>query len=198
MSEELTVLCDMDQVLAEFRGSLVQQMEDEGLLQPGEITLEEIVTDKASDSLPSGLKGDIDRIVTTPGFFAELELVEGAEDGLRGLHEGLQELGMPLKICSKPYKPIRDQCIIEKKHFLDEHWGDLRLSTTAVFPQDKTIIDGLMIIDDSSGVANGARIPTWKHVVFDAPHNRRINTGYRVHGWDELDSMLEIAEDLAS
>merc|ERR1711924_319884 len=53
----------------------------------------------------------------------------------------------------------------------------------AGLPSDKTLVRGDLLIDDKPRVGGQERLPSWEHVVFDAPYNRDTAHKLRLGDW---------------
>ena len=52
-----------------------------------------------------------------------------------------------------------------------------------VLTSDKTLVRGDLLIDDKPQVSGQERLPSWEHVVFDAPYNRGTAHNLRLGSW---------------
>jgi len=174
------VLIDMDGVLADFEGRVV-----EGLAQRGYEPLEPSrrVSFKMGDDYPERVRSTIYEICRSPGFFRSLKPIEGA---VESVHE-IEAAGYHVAICTSPLtsSPTGMQ---EKHEWASEHLGD-EYRSRIVITKDKTLVHGRWLIDDRPEV-EGMHQPSWEHILFDQPYNRTDATRRRLDSWSKWRSVL--------
>jgi 5'-nucleotidase len=118
-----------------------------------------------------------------PGFYAELEPVEGAA---AALHE-MVEAGYDVAICTSPWLS-NPTCVQDKLDWAELHigagWADKTIIT-----KDKTRVRGHILIDDKPTVT-GAVAPEWRHVFFTQAYNAALQ-GPRISTWAEWRGVVE-------
>ena len=177
----MKVLVDMDGVLADFEGYLIQRWEQ---LYPDsyKIRPEERKHFYISRQLPKEWRPKLYQIMYAREFFASLPPIPGGKEALNEM----RALGWQVHICSSPLIENRTGAS-EKFAWVEEHlgrdWvGDLILTS------DKTLVRGDVLIDDRPEL-NGVETPTWEHVLYDQVYNRRVK-GKRRLTWENWKEVL--------
>jgi 5'-nucleotidase len=130
-------------------------------------------------------KAAVSDVMQMPGFYRDLEPVEGA---VHALHEMLN-LGIEVFLCSTPSLD-NPTCASDKLAWLDEHFGR-EITKRTILTQDKTLVQGDVLIDDKPKIS-GHLTPSWKHVIFDRAYNQGV-PGPRLTGWAQWRDVLELA-----
>jgi Uncharacterized protein conserved in bacteria len=150
--------------------------------------------EQRSFDLKAGLDDDerriIDDVMATPGFYADLEPIDGA---IEGLHH-LVALGHDVRICTSPWVS-NPTCASDKLNWVGKHLGQEWMKRT-IITFDKTITRGDFLIDDKPQVT-GSMKPEWEHVLFDQPYNQSVTNGqYRIMDWSVVEvEMVEYYMD---
>lgn len=178
------VLVDMDGVLADY---------DSGVLK--------IISERHPDIIHPGVRknfyinddfgqhSDLVKLISDEeGFFLSLDLAPGAIEGW----QRLIDMGYHPVICSSP-KLTNPYCVQEKLEWLRRHFVPIfgeNVIDEAIITRNKHEFDGIVLIDDRPEVLN-AEQAAWRHVVFDMPYNRHINSP-RLNGWtdENLNNLL--------
>lgn len=94
--------------------------------------------------------------------------------------------------CIMALSRMYDVFFVTTPHLKNRHCMDQKIQTiekyfpgmgkNVVLSQDKTLIDGIVLIDDKP-VPNGKFVPTWEHVVFSQPYNQDVRDKYRLNDW---------------
>ncbi|TLV04057.1 5'(3')-deoxyribonucleotidase [Dyadobacter luticola] len=127
--------------------------------------------------------GKINKIIDSPGFFADIQVKEGAEETVYQLSK-YYELFIATACMEFPTS-FNDKFNWLKKYFPFIPW------TNIVFCGYKSIINSDYLIDDH--VRNLAAFKG-KGILFSAPHNLKDKTFKRVSSWKEVsDLFLPIA-----
>jgi len=120
--------------------------------------------------------GIVRRVMDTPGFYANLPLVEGAAEALNAMLDD----GHDVMLCSSPWT-TNPTCASDKydwaERMLGVGWAD-----RVILTKDKTLVRGDILIDDKPSIA-GRMEPTWRHILFDAPYNRTVTHLPRLSQW---------------
>lgn len=191
-----TVLVDMDGVLADFdtafHETVREQYPDIQMLDP----LPDPPSFYASQQYSGEHQRDLRSISNAEHFFARLPVMPGALEGW----QRIMDEGFRPQICSSPIKsnPYSEQ---EKLGWLEEHLAPvfgLWVVETAIITSEKFRYSGVALIDDRPDMPN-ADVARWKHVVFDQPCNRHVETDLRLLGWSDanLGSILRKTVRLA-
>ena len=135
-SNPLTVLVDMDGILADAMGKYLARYNEERCLRNNPATVADITTWDISKALP----GATEECFSERGFFSDLEPIVGSLEAMREIHG----MGHEVIICSSPGGP---SSAMEKLEWLAKHlpWLDRR---AAILCHRKHLIAGDVLIDD--------------------------------------------------
>jgi 5'-nucleotidase len=92
--------------------------------------------------------------------------------------------GHDVRICTSPLSGARF-CAAEKIQWVHDRLGP-EWERRVIITKDKTLVRGDVLIDDKPEVT-GALVPTWEHLVFEAPYNIGA-AGWRINwgNWSEV------------
>jgi len=176
---ESIVLVDMDGVMADFDGKVLQDLED---LYPHVPIPHPRNSFYIDDDMAPEHKPIVREIISKPGFFTQLGVIEGTHQGW----ELLLDAGYTPQICSAPLRKNptceQDKLAWLEEHFVPQfgHW----VIDTAIITKDKASCSGLAIIEDRPEIKDAHRAE-WKHVVFDRTYNQFAQSPYRLDGWKD-------------
>lgn len=117
----------------------------------------------------------IDEIMSTPGFYAELEPIDGGKAAL----EGMKLLGYEVYLVTSPWLS-NPTCASDKLNWIQQHLGRYWAERT-IITSHKYMVDVQLLIDDKPEIKNADQA-RWTQVVFDQPYNRHV-AGPRLNGW---------------
>lgn len=177
------ILVDMDDVLADFESRFLENWRKKFPRHPY-VPLEERETFYLEDSYPNGLKKEVESIFSAPGFFENLNIISGAKEALAKM----EALGHQVLICTSPVSRY-ENCILEKYHWVSKNLG-YEWTRKVIMTKDKTLVFGDILIDDKPEHI-GLLKPAWKHVLFDAPHNKKVKSDLRIT-WKNWEKILNI------
>lgn len=188
----LPILLDQDGVLADFVTGLYRVLERElssshFLALPDPHNLKRFYIDECVDTgdpdLDAYLKHQVQKAVNTPNLFADLPLIPGAAFYAKQLEAQAKTHGFDVIVCTAPHVE-NSTCHSDKAKWLFEHFG-LSWCKNAVMTHDKTLVQGIVLLDDKPNVVGRVK-PTWEHLVFDTPYNRtQHDSRVRIDGWSE-------------
>lgn len=162
----------MDGVLADFERAVLDAFQQRypGMLF---IPLEQRTKFYIHEDYPPEAREFLEHIYHAEQFYAELAPIPGAIEGFNDLSQKHD-----VYICTSPLlqNPF---CILEKFEWVREHLGEKWTERTLVV-KDKTLIRADYLIDDKPEV-RGADEPSWQHVLFDQPYNRRCTKRPRMN-----------------
>lgn len=179
----MVILLDQDNVLAGFDGAVYDEWQrryPEDPLRPIESRKEFYI----DHDHPDHLRPRIEAIYRAPGFFANLQPVEGSQQAVADLIE----LGVRVTVCTAPL--VGYPTCLQEKHDWIERWFGSDLAARMIITRDKTLVRGDILIDDKPAVT-GALDPVWEHVIFDQPYNRGVN-GQRRLTWGNWRTVLNL------
>lgn len=180
-----TVLVDMDGVLADFDGLVLERL-------PRSIARVARMNFYIAQDYPEH-KEHVREITSHPDFFKQLPLIDGALDGW----ERLLDLGYDPRICSAPLSDntfsVEGKLTWLRQSFVPK-FGEAVVSR-AIFDKQKYKYNGRVLIDDRPDVDTGNGQATWRHVVFNRPYNQDSQAELRLMDWydTELEPILERA-----
>lgn len=159
----MLVLVDQDGVLADFdagvNAALAKRHPHLRIIEPASRR-----SFRLRDDYPGKYLEEIKEIQASPGFILGLAPMPGALDAM---HDMLAA-GHDVRICTAPLTRFTN-CVGEKFQWVHDHLGPAWVQRV-VLTMDKTLVRGDVLLDDCPEVI-GALVPTWEHVVFDAPYN---------------------------
>jgi 5'-nucleotidase len=179
----IVVLVDQDGVLADFDGEFLRRWRDNNP-EYAFLPLSERSNFYIYQDYPNELMQEVELIYNSPGFIASLPPIPG---GLESIIE-MKKAGYNVKICTAQI-PGNHVCLIEKQDWIARNLGEKWLEDL-IISNDKTLIYGDILIDDKPEI-KGMRIPTWEHVVFDAPYNRYVQGKRRLSGWQDWNLLFK-------
>lgn len=143
----------------------------------------EVTKWNTENHFPRAYRTQIEALALRAGFFFDLEPIPGAIEAMNAMLEA----GHDVRICTAP-KKIFDNCVAEKFAWVKKHLGQ-RFVERIIMTRDKTLVHGDILIDDKPSIS-GERTPTWKHVLYDQPYNRNINSPRCT--WANYQEVLEL------
>lgn len=177
----MRVLLDCDGVLANFVGgwlALINAARGTSFT-PDDVTDWDIC---ASIGIPDGERGAAKRLLAEcPGFAGQLEVLPGAQDGVRRLQQIAEVFIVTSPWGSHPtWTHDRDAWL--RKHF------DIRTSHI-IHTGAKQVCVGNFLVDDKTDMCETWRMahPNGLAVQWQTPHNRRDGwAGASTNSWDDL------------
>ena len=181
----MLILLDQDGVLADFESAFRDAWNRRYGAQMPALGPSERKSFHLRDDYPLGLRDAVRSIYEGPGFYRDLPPIPGALDGARAMLEEDHDV----RICTSPLTFWRN-CVPEKYEWVERHLGSEFLPRLIV-TKDKTLVRGHVLVDDNPRV-DGAEMPMWRHVIFDAPYNRSV-CGPRMtwNNWQETIRCVE-------
>lgn len=181
-TDKKIILIDMDGVLADAEASFLAEYRKKF---PNHFYLP--IEEKAfyiGHDYPPELKNDVHSIYQAEGFFLNLPLIPGAKEAL----EEMLAMGHDVRIATSPLLRYK-HCVLEKYKWVHNNLG-FEWTRRIILSKDKTLIHGDVLIDDKPE-HEGERIPSWEHILYDAPYNRHLNNKKRLT-WDNWNEVLEL------
>lgn len=177
----LTVLVDMDGVLADFDARVCEVFRER---YPDEKQVEMdsrehfYMSENFREQLGKSAGERAKAIPLQEGFFLALAPIAGALDALRAMdaHPRLNVM-----LCTSPLSTYT-YVLFEKFAWVEKHLGKAWISKI-VLTKDKTVVAGRCLIDDRPHVGGSVSVPAWEHVLFDQPYNRDVPGKRRLKGW---------------
>jgi 5'(3')-deoxyribonucleotidase len=166
------VAIDMDEVLVDIVPKLLRAYN--GAF--GErVTRESLAGRPLEDVVPADRRAAIEDLVLEPSFFADLDPMPGGIETVRALTERYEvfiasaAMEVPTSLAAKFAWLQTHVPFVEASHL--------------VFCGDKSIVDADFLIDDT---ARHFRRFRGTGILFDAPHNRRVEGYVRARDWDHV------------
>lgn len=175
------ILVDQDGVLANYLARFIEVWRSEHpekILVPFERSLEHDI----EKNYPPEYRDIIDEIVVREGFFGSFAPIDGAKEAL----ETMLALGHDVRICTAP-KRDHTFCVPEKLAWIDKYLGR-KWAERTIITRDKTLVHGDILIDDKPNITGVVSRPSWEHVFYDQPYNRRF--GQRRLNWSNYKEVL--------
>jgi 5'-nucleotidase len=188
--EVLTVLVDMDGVLADFDAEIETRISG----RYAHIPLAETRANfYIADDYPEHT-ALVRALSREQGFFDALPLVDGALEGW----QRIIDLGFHPQICSSPIRS-NPHSGPEKLQWLARHFVPVfgrYVVEQAIITHEKHLFDGIALVDDRPTLPD-ERLAVWQHILFDRPYNQGGDK-LRIHGWDDpvLGEQLQKAKEL--
>lgn len=184
--EDVTILVDLDGVAADFERQRYELLLARGLpaLPPAEVI--DFYGGASYGKFGKKAVKDIRDILTEPGFFLNMEPMEGAVDALNEL----RARGFDVLICSKPLDE-HPNCTQEKKGWVERVLGEW-WRKRAIIIGEKARVRADFLIDDRPdlrdySIGRGEPVPMWKHVLFRQPWNHASTThDHEMRDWSDL------------
>ncbi|WP_031527059.1 5' nucleotidase, NT5C type [Dyadobacter crusticola] len=172
----LRLTLDMDDVLADTHEKLISIiLNDFDTI----LTAEQLRSKALRELLHPKQLTKLNKIIDTPGFFADIKVMEGAQETVYKLSK-YYELFVATACMEFPTS-FRDKFDWLKKHFSFIPW------TNIVFCGYKSIIHSDYLIDDH--VRNLAAFQG-QGILFTAPHNLKEKGYKRVSDWNEVSELF--------
>lgn len=190
--EKPIVLVDVDGVLADFDGAVVNQLKELGMETPDPALRDH---HNILSAYPENYRDVIQDIIHSHDFFNN---IEPYDDALIGW-ERLLSLDYNPMICTSPI-PNHQRSIEAKREWIRDrlvpHFG-ANVLNLAQITLDKHLVYGDILIDDRPTIKH-AETAHWRHVLFDRQYNRHIVTHLRLRGWTDarMKDILQQAEEL--
>jgi 5'(3')-deoxyribonucleotidase/uncharacterized protein with PQ loop repeat len=172
----LRIAIDMDEVIADFRSKHVRAYNE---AFGASLTVGDLAGRPLEDVVPANHAEAARQMVLEPGFFADLDEVEGSREAVRELAERY-EVFIATAAMEVPTS------FADKYAWLRRHFPFIPPSHI-VFCGDKGVLDADVLIDDTSRHFDHFR---GTPVLFSAPHNREVTGFRRVEGWDDVRRMF--------
>jgi 5'-nucleotidase len=178
------VLVDMDGVLANFELACQQCWRrlypDLPFIELEERTTHDIKQQYAT--LGENYGNKMRDIIHSNGFYATLEVMNGAKEGL----DRLKQSGYEVFICTAQARNTK--CAPEKAEWVNRHLGSEWVERM-IITRDKTMVRGDILIDDKP-VITGLYSPCFTHIIYDQPYNRLVDSGRPRLTWSCSDAVV--------
>jgi 5'(3')-deoxyribonucleotidase/uncharacterized protein with PQ loop repeat len=171
-SRRVRIAIDMDEVIAD---SLGKHLRIYNQAFGAELTRADLVGRSLEEAVPASQAEAAEKLVATPGFFRDLELIEGSREVVLRLAERY-EVFIATAAMEVPAS------FADKYAWLREHFPFIPTSHL-VFCGDKGVLDVDYLVDDTS--RHFARFQGTP-ILFSAPHNRGEVRFRRVENWAEM------------
>lgn len=121
-------------------------------------------------------------IYESQGFFPSLPPMPGALEALLDM-----SVNHDVILCSSNHRSeLTDKYYVgEKYEWVERNLGPDWVKRLVLI--DKTVLRGDVLIDDNASITGLIKTPSWKHVLYDSPVNRRT-TKHRLN-WDPDDKL---------
>jgi 5'-nucleotidase len=142
------------------------------------------------DMVPERLEQRAIDLCNHPLLFEQAKPITGAIEGVLELERKARSYGFDTYICSAP-SASNKKSYADKASWVERYLGSSWVQRL-VLTQDKTLCDGLILIDDKPDPL-GTRVSSWKHVIFDQPYNRQQVDKHVMLDWSSksIDDVLD-------
>ena len=177
----MIILVDMDNTIADFEGHFIDLWKEKYPHIP-HVPREERRHFYQRYDYPHEHHRKITSLILTPGFFCDLEPIEG---GLEALHE-MKALGHSVYLCTSSFFNY-EECVRCKYQWVKKHLGQ-QWQSKVILTADKTLVKGDVLIDDRPEL-KGNFTPTWEYILYDQPYNRMVKDWRRLN-WGNWKTVL--------
>lgn len=177
------ILIDMDGVLADWGGNYSRHLDERGAHESIRRHQQQQSFD-LFEGVDTSYHGLIHEIMDHPGFYAELEPMDGAAQAL----DDMLRSGHYPFIVTSPW-PSNPTCASDKLDWAERHIGKGWAKRT-IITSDKTLVIGDYLIDDKPRITGHWSKPFWRHVLFDQPYNKTVDQPRMTH-WSQWREFIE-------
>lgn len=170
------ICIDQDDVLANTHAKMVQLYLASGAPR---YQLAELQENSFQELLEEHERKAITEQIFAPGFFADLDVMPGAQEAIVALQEKY-DVFVATAAMEFP-NSFREKYDWLARHFPTIHWKNI------IFLGDKSILGADYLIDD---MPYNLHTFTGKGLLFDALHNRDEKAFHRVMGWTDVTDLL--------
>lgn len=172
------ILVDMDNTLVdfdlEFGKRWVEKFPSDTL---------DIITNRQhfelEQNFPKHLMPAAIEIMSEPGFFISFLPKPGAIEAMKEM----EAAGLQIFICTAPLPYQYETCVAEKYAWIRKWLGEDWLKKI-IITRDKSMVKGVVLIDDKPKVIGRCDNPEWTHIIFEQPYNKNIE-GKRLSSWKD-------------
>ncbi len=182
-----TVLFDLDNSIMDFGGRLEEIFAKEfpfvKFPLPHERTtlyVDEQIKDPEHRRL-------VPMVVARKGFFLDMLPIPGAIEAVRKI-SSLKNVN--LVVCTSPLKIVGWS--VEEKYESVTRWLGSEYAEKMIVTRDKTLVSGLVLVDDNPKIEGANPSPTWKQVTVRQPYN--LNCGLETIHFDSYDGYKDFYE----
>jgi 5'-nucleotidase len=173
---KLRLAIDMDEVLVDTLG---KQLRIYNRQYGTQVTTAQLDGLELADIVPGEHKDWVLRMLHEPGFFADLQPIDGALETMERL---CRDHTVYIASAATEF-PTSFQ---DKMAWLARHFPSIP-THRIIFCGEKSILNVDYLLDDTPSHFEGLR---GKGLLFDAPHNRREDRCHRVYGWKEVEQAI--------
>ncbi len=184
----MRIIVDQDEVLAHWVSRIIQWYnEDHGTSHVRDHIKEYFAMEKVLG--PNG-KEYIKECLKEPDLYSSLDIVDGAVDGMRQLHDDGHDIIIATALPADGSIGYHGKIEWMRRVM---PWFDLK---NFVAIQRKYLLNGDILVDDAPHNIDSWTATDRPAIIFDAPWNREManTTAHRAVGWDDV---VEIITDLA-
>jgi len=180
----MIILVDMDDTIEQLLKTWIDRANERF---GRHVTLDEVTDWNVAAPFPGIEKQEIYHLTYEPGFWSSIEPMPGASEALKHFMDEGHEVYIVTATEIEHVEEKMKKLLFRYFPFLD--WGQVIITCR------KQLIRGDVLIDDGIHNLEGGQ---YKKILFSAPHNRgydaEANGMIRVHGWDEVVSIIDNME----
>lgn len=181
-TEKLIILVDMDNTICDLDGALISALSQlsQATPAPGPVVdWQALIRQRSHFELDSKTDELAREIMLKPGFFANLDPMEGAVGALLEL----EKRGYHVVLCTSAIRES-EHCVADKCAWVRRHLGPRWDREKLTISKDKTLIRGKILIDDRPEQP-GCLVPSWQHVVYHQSYNSQVEGKPRLRSWQD-------------
>lgn len=160
----MIILSDLDGVGFEWDGLFDHHIVNDWAHVKGIPLRHERKTFAFYDGQPPEVVQAIEEIMNHPGFYANMEPIEGWIDAMHDMRAEDHDVFL----VTSPWL-TNPTCVQDKLDSVAHHLGEWWRGRV-IITKDKTLVHGDFLIDDKPEIS-GVHTPSWEHILFDQPYN---------------------------
>jgi 5'-nucleotidase len=133
--------------------------------------------------VPAHLHDEAVKLYHSEGFFLNLPPMKGAIEAVKEM----AAKGYRVFFCTSPVLTSH-HCAGDKFEWVRKHFGQEWVQRI-IITSDKTAVRGDVLIDDKPKIT-GTNLPTWRHLMFDAPYNMSETPPMRMNDWTQWEKAI--------
>ena len=125
-------------------------------------------------------------ILMAESFNKSLSPLENAVEAVKEIEKN----GFTVFFCTSVVTDISNT-MRDRVQWIGKWFGE-KWMNQVIFTNDKTMVHGDFLIDDSPSRTKGCRKPDWKLIYFDTSYNHDCDCAYRIYSWNNIEELLNV------